>query len=365
MTDSPDSTVQPGGARPAGAALTGGQPDAALSASARPDAAQPAGALSASARPDAAQPDLSSLTALRRLRELLIPLGERPTVVGLDVDGTLLGYTMRMSPAVQNALTALNDTHHSTVIATGRGLSKTLPIVHAAGVRHGYAVSANGAVTARIVDGDHEIVDTRTFNPAAALEMMHEAVPGARHAIETVNGDFYATESFRDTEFGIHAQQASFEELIQHDDVIRVVVTKPDMPIEEFRENVQTVGLHGVQYAVGRTAWLDLAAPGVTKASALATVADRLGIDQLLALGDGDNDREMLRAADVGIAMGQASDFVKESADAVTASIDADGAAIVLNLLMGREPFAESAPGAEAPSVGDELRDEAGAGGGE
>lgn len=287
----------------------------------------------------AAQPDLSSLSALRHLTELLTPLGERPTVVGLDVDGTLLGYDMRMSPAVQGALAALNDTHHATVIATGRGLAKTLPIVQMAGVLNGYAVSANGAVTARIVDGDHEIADTRTFDPAPALEMMREAVPDARHAIETVTGQFYATESFHDAEFGIHAEEASFEELLAHDDVIRVVVTKPDMPIEEFREIVHTVGLHGVQYAVGRTAWLDLAAPGVTKASALAAVADRLAIDQLLTMGDGDNDREMLRAADVGIAMGQATEFVKAEADAVTASIDADGAAIVLNLLIGRDPF--------------------------
>ena len=44
-----------------------------------------------------------------------------------------------------------------------------------------------------------------------------------------------------------------------------------------------------------------------------------------MAFGDGGNDIPMLRHAGIGVAMGNAQDDVKASADYVTASVDEDG----------------------------------------
>jgi hydroxymethylpyrimidine pyrophosphatase-like HAD family hydrolase len=70
----------------------------------------------------------------------------------------------------------------------------------------------------------------------------------------------------------------------------------------------------------------------VSKASALAGVARALGIDRadVLAVGDGDNDRAMLRWAGLGVAMGQAPPEVKADADEVTGTVLEDGLAAVL-----------------------------------
>ena len=56
-------------------------------------------------------------------------------------------------------------------------------------------------------------------------------------------------------------------------------------------------------------------------------IADRLGIDisETMAFGDGGNDESMLRAAGVGVAMGNALDSVKAHADYVTTDVDNDG----------------------------------------
>ena len=58
-------------------------------------------------------------------------------------------------------------------------------------------------------------------------------------------------------------------------------------------------------------------------------MAERLGVDQadVLAIGDGRNDTDMLRWAGRGVAMGQSVDEVKSAADAVTATVHDDGAA--------------------------------------
>ena len=69
------------------------------------------------------------------------------------------------------------------------------------------------------------------------------------------------------------------------------------------------------------------ARPGVSKASGLASVCERLGVaaDDVLAIGDGRNDIEMLRWAGRGVAMGQAPLEVQEAADDVTAHRQDDG----------------------------------------
>ena len=71
---------------------------------------------------------------------------------------------------------------------------------------------------------------------------------------------------------------------------------------------------------------------GVSKASGLELVADRLGVDaaDVLAIGDGRNDIEMLQWAGRGVAMGQAVEVVQDAADAVTGTVHDEGAATEL-----------------------------------
>jgi len=68
---------------------------------------------------------------------------------------------------------------------------------------------------------------------------------------------------------------------------------------------------------------------GTTKASALSRLAEILDIQasEIMAMGDANNDIEMLEFAGLGIAMGNASDYVKSLADTVTASNEEDGVA--------------------------------------
>ena len=64
-----------------------------------------------------------------------------------------------------------------------------------------------------------------------------------------------------------------------------------------------------------------------SKAVTLLKLAEQLGIKQenVIAFGDGMNDREMLKEVGLGIAMGNSSDEVKRQADMVTASNEQDG----------------------------------------
>ncbi|MFJ6002100.1 HAD family hydrolase [Arthrobacter sp. NPDC092385] len=259
-------------------------------------------------------------------------------LIALDVDGTLVDHEGSMTEEVRDAAQAVIEAGHDVIIATGRSLGATLPVIRLLGITRGYAVCSNGGVTLRIdtaLPDGFEVLDRVTFDPKPALSALREKLPSAKYALEDDRGRFLSTESFQDASFGSEAESVDFEEMLESR-AVRVVVFSTDSSADEFGAAVGSIGLHGVTYSVGWTAWLDIAASGVTKASALEVLRQRLGTDRSLtvAVGDGRNDIEMLQWAARGVAMGQAPDEVRSAASEVTGTVFDDGAAKVLRSLV-------------------------------
>lgn len=77
---------------------------------------------------------------------------------------------------------------------------------------------------------------------------------------------------------------------------------------------------------------IEMVNPAVNKGRGVAMLAKRLGISQqdIMVLGDSENDMAMLTYAGLGIAMDNADDKVKAVADAVTADNNRDGVALAI-----------------------------------
>lgn len=75
--------------------------------------------------------------------------------------------------------------------------------------------------------------------------------------------------------------------------------------------------------------FVDIVGDGISKANGIDVMARHFGFDisETMGVGDGANDIPMIRHAGVGVAMGNASDTVKQSADFVTGEVDEDGLA--------------------------------------
>jgi Cof subfamily protein (haloacid dehalogenase superfamily) len=82
--------------------------------------------------------------------------------------------------------------------------------------------------------------------------------------------------------------------------------------------------------------FLELAAPGVTKASGLAFVAQGLGFtpEETVAFGDGENDVELLEWAGTAVAVANAHPRALAVADVVAPSVDVEGVAQVIESLL-------------------------------
>jgi len=258
-------------------------------------------------------------------------------MVCLDVDGTIVDHQGQMSQDVRRTAREVVAAGHEVVISTGRSLGATLPIVQELGIEHGYVVACNGGVLAKMDGTKVEVIHREIFDPSLVLATLWRTLPHAKYALENELGEFLSSEEFSDASFGAPARVVGFEELV-NSNAVRVVVFSTDATAEEFGQAVHGLGLSGVTYSVGWTAWLDIAAEGTTKASGLERLRGTLGFatEQTIAVGDGRNDIEMLQWAGTGVAMGQAPEEVKAVADAVTAPVEADGLVAVLEDVLAR-----------------------------
>ena len=260
-------------------------------------------------------------------------------LIALDLDGTTIHHDGSMSPAVRQAVADVAEAGVHVVIATGRAIVATMPLIADLGLEHGFAVCSNGAVTLEL-DPDHpdgyRILETVTFDPGPALEMLRGSWPDAVVAVEELGVGFKVSAPFPDGELMGELRVVSWEELSESP-ATRVTFRSPTGTAEDFLALVERIGLHGVNYAVGFTAWLDINPEGVSKASALELIRRRLGVETVhtVAVGDQRNDIEMLQWAARGVAMGNAPDEVKVAADEVTTHVDEDGLVPVLKSLLG------------------------------
>lgn len=250
-------------------------------------------------------------------------------LLALDVDGTLVDWDNVMTPTLREAVrdVAAQDVH--VVLSTGRSVPGVMDAADKLGFEHGIAVASNGAVTFSYAPV--EVLTTVTFDARETVKLLLDHVPDAAVAVEEIGRGYRINKPFPDGEITGEMILQTVEELVA-EPVTRVIIRSPDQSAEEFIELAERLGLHGTNYFVGYTAWLDLAPSGVTKASGLESVASRLGVarSKVLAIGDGRNDLEMLRWAGRGVAMGNAPVEVQDAADDVTETVERDGVVMEL-----------------------------------
>jgi HAD superfamily hydrolase (TIGR01484 family) len=268
--------------------------------------------------------------------------GWRPKLVALDIDGTLFvpdlenGFSAdEVTPAVREAVERVVDAGVHVVLASGRApLSMSRVLEHLRLPRRDgeqvLVVASNGAVTFSYPPV--RVIDEVTFDAREVVRAVLEQVPDAAVAVEEHGVGYRVNRHFPDGELDGEMILTPVEEMVAKE-VSRVIIRDPQSTSEDFMRLADVLGLQGTNYFIGWTAWLDLAPEGVTKASGLSGVAQRLGVDRgdVLAVGDGRNDIDMLRWAGRGVAMGQAPDEVKQAADAVTARVEDDGLAVELS----------------------------------
>jgi Cof subfamily protein (haloacid dehalogenase superfamily) len=259
-------------------------------------------------------------------------------LVALDIDGTVMHEDGTLTEATLSEVRRVSELGHQVMLATGRSMAMTLPVLDRLGITPEYIVCSNGAITLKRdtdAPAGYSRYRVETFDPREVLTTIRANLEQAHYAVEDDQGLYRFTGYFPDGALGASSVKVDdFDELFLTN-ATRVVVISPEHDIEDFLKVVDSMGLHQVSYNVGWTAWLDIAPDGVNKSTALERVRDWLDIprSRVLAIGDGRNDIDMLEWASSegrGVAMGQAPAEVVAVASETTATDLEDGVARVL-----------------------------------
>jgi Cof subfamily protein (haloacid dehalogenase superfamily) len=256
-----------------------------------------------------------------------------PGLVVTDLDGTLLGDDGAVSPRNAAALARAAEAGARVVIATGRPVYNLVPVIDIG--FSGVAVCMNGAVVYDI--GEGRVRSATLIQPDVMREFAGDLdgldwsfALAVERAIDT-RRNFWAEESYLHPWDDVTVQLSDRIGLLA-DPAVKMYVRygpKSDDVMDTVREVAD--GRVSVTDSSG-DGLLEVAASGVTKASALAQLAALWDIDaaDAIAFGDMPNDLEMLQWAGHSVAMGNAHVDVAAVASEIGADHAEDGVGQVL-----------------------------------
>ena len=250
-------------------------------------------------------------------------------VLALDLDGTLTNDEKQITPRTRAALDAALAKGVTVVLASGRPTAGVTPVAQDLALgqpgRAGAILSYNGGAIVDCGPG-HRVLWHQDL-PAAMVPALCDFAAQQNVAIVTYNNQGIVTERPEDP----WAQREGFTNklpMIKVDNLAAYV----NYPVNKMLITLDPVRLpHVLKAGLERFAgqidlyssspfFIEAVPLGVAKDRSLAALLDRMGLtrENLMACGDGMNDRSMIRYAGVGVAMANAEGPIKAEADYVT-----------------------------------------------
>lgn len=244
-----------------------------------------------------------------------------------DIDGTLVSFnTHKIPQSAVDAIKAFHDQGGRVYISTGRPIAIVTNIGQISDIVDGY-ITFNGAYT--FVGNDDINID---------------AIPDSDVQVMLKDADLngYPVIVCGKRDLVVYNYHEIFDEVFVDElGVTNIDINKPisalqGQPILQltpfFRLDAEKKVMPRMPHCISarwNPQFTDITRSGADKGNALRMLAAHEGLDisECIAFGDGGNDISILRAAGIGVAMGNAADGVKASADYVTTHIDDDGIA--------------------------------------
>ena len=241
----------------------------------------------------------------------------------LDVDGTLVSFeTHKVLPSSVDALRKIHDGGIRIVIATGRAAGDLHEI---ADVPYDGIIALNGAdcvlrdgtvIRKHLIPKDDfkkAMEIAKAFDFAVAIELdegvfVNRLTPTVERIAKIVEHPIPAV--------------VDIGELFDRKECCQLcfyIDDEMEQKVMSFLPNLSLSRWHPL--------FADVNVAGISKATGLSVFADYYGIGmtEIMACGDGGNDIPMLKVAGIGVAMGNASEIVKASANFVTDTVENDG----------------------------------------
>ena len=259
-----------------------------------------------------------------------------------DIDGTLQTSDYRITDATIAAFKKVNEKGIKVVLATGRTFSEAAESVDAIGA-FPYLIGVNGAMTMNLETGE---ILNEAYLPERDVVKIIDLLRELRVFYEMYTAYGTMAEPWAKTYFGttgIHHNyfENCLSKMFYLNDIkvfakrthkFFIATQDADMKekLEKLCKDMDVLVISSLD------AHIEIVPKDCSKFTGAKIVCEKMGVsfDEVMAIGDAENDMDILKAAGIGVAMENAPDFVKQCADYVTLSNDENGAADAINRLL-------------------------------
>lgn len=255
-----------------------------------------------------------------------------------DIDGTLINSNNEITKPVSDAIEKLKACGGIFTIATGRSITKIIKCVDIISPE-APVITDNGAVIIRADNG--EIIYKKPLSPSAVAEIWYRGLEYGVLTTIWTNEKLYVS---RIDELALSYSRLTGEKLHlaeSIDSFIDSEITKcvwrgSAGQIEKLKRALEENPIKSAAYCISCPELLEFMDEGVSKGEGLKKVCEycKIDISEAIAAGDEQNDIEMLKAAGLGAAMGNASDIVKAAADYIAPTNDENGLCDIIEKFM-------------------------------
>lgn len=250
-------------------------------------------------------------------------------LIALDMDGTLLNPEGKIDPAVHDAVQQAKRAGIKVVLCTGRPLPGVTPYLEQLGLTDNgdYVITYNGALVQRSHSGDilaHHTMNHQDFLTVSDLAekagVHFQAIndqgiftPNKNISYYTVRESFIVNLPLRYRAVHEIDPEMTFSKMMMIDPPELI-----DAALDRLPRDLSD------RYTVLRSEpfFLEVLNKRASKGQALKVLTEILGFsrERVMAVGDNENDIDMIAYAGLGVAMDNAVDKVKEVSDQITLS---------------------------------------------
>ncbi|GAA5647390.1 Cof-type HAD-IIB family hydrolase [Vibrio proteolyticus] len=259
-------------------------------------------------------------------------------LIALDMDGTLLNSQKAISPRTKDAIAKARAAGVKVVLASGRPLEGMQDKLDELGISgdNEFVLFYNGSMVKELGSGaiiHQKIIDGRAAKQVAKLA---QELGLNTHAFSQIHGLITPkTSEYTQVEAsinGLPVTEIDFDTLEDDHPIVKaMIVAAPDKLTAAIKTLPQE--LHQ-DFTIVQSApfFLEFLNTGSNKGVGIQAIAEHLGIrsEEVICMGDAENDHHMLRYAGLGVAMANAMEETKAIADYITLSNDDDGVAYVI-----------------------------------
>ncbi|AZR72237.1 hypothetical protein BBF96_01780 [Anoxybacter fermentans] len=257
-------------------------------------------------------------------------------MLAVDMDDTLLGKDLKITKETIKKIQLAKKAGVKVIIATGRMFISIIPFLRQLELTDPVIVY-NGAMVCRL--GDKKPLLHHPI-PLEYARKIARRVESAGYQLNAyINDQLYVREQTPEVlrymqRTGVNSTKVGpIGDFLEEDPTKLLVIHDNLSEIEQLKAELRSEFGDVLTITQSKPYFIEVMAKGISKGKTLAELAKGLGIapHEVIAIGDGLNDLEMVKWAGLGVAVANAHPELKEAADYVTGSCDEEGVAQVID----------------------------------